>query len=69
MRFDPVWKAFPEELIVYSLLIGIGAIPVVTAIVEHTALGVEATLGLIMVCAGLLGVFACLWRAFDRREP
>lgn len=68
MRREPVWKAYPEELIVYGLLVGIGAIPVVNAIVERTAFGVEATIGLIMVCAGLLGVFACVWCVFGRRD-
>src|SRR5262245_45951643 len=69
IRYDPRWKIYPEELIVYGLLIGTGAIPVVNAIVEHAAFGVEATIGLIMVCAGLLGVFAWLWRVLARREP
>ena len=69
MRSDARWKIYAEELIVYALLIGIGAIPVVNAIVEHATFGVEATIGLIMVCAGLLGVFGWLWRALARREP
>jgi hypothetical protein len=69
MRSDPRWKVYPEELIVYGLLVGVGAIPVVGAVIERATFGVEATIGLIMGCAGLLGVFAWLWRVLGRREP
>ena len=57
-----------EELILYALLVAIGAIPAVLALVDGGALGVEATIGLIMVCAGLRGTFACSWRA-AMRDP
>lgn len=52
-----------EELIFYSLLLVIGVIPVVIALVQRTGFGVEATLGLVMACAGILGTIVHVWRA------
>lgn len=45
-----------EELIIYVLLIGVGSIPVSTTLMDHTPVGAEATLGLIMIAAGVLGL-------------
>jgi hypothetical protein len=53
-----VSKPLLEEMILYVLLVAIGAIPVVLALVDGSRIGVEATIGLIMVCAGLLGVIS-----------
>jgi uncharacterized membrane protein YdjX (TVP38/TMEM64 family) len=61
-------KPLLEELILYALLVAIGAIPVVLALADGGRFGVEATIGLIMLCAGLLGAFACFWRA-AMRDP
>jgi MFS superfamily sulfate permease-like transporter len=55
MPADRRSTSHPEELILYGLLVGIGAIPVAIALVRHAAFGVEATLGLLMVCAGGIG--------------
>ena len=56
-------KPVYEELVLYALLVAIGAIPVVLALVDGGTFGVEATIGLLMVSAGLLGALAYLWRA------
>ena len=66
MRSDPGWKPCPEELILYGLLMLIGAIPVVIALAQQTAFGVEATIGIVMACAGLLGALDLAWRALFR---
>lgn len=55
MLADRSSKSHPEELILYGLLVVIGAIPVVIALVQRTAFGADATLGLVMVCAGAIG--------------
>lgn len=47
--------ALREEMILYALLIAIGAIPVVLALVGGATFGVDATLGLLMMCGGALG--------------
>ena len=60
-------KRPPEELILYTLLVIVGAIPVVVALVEHRAFGVAATLGFLMVCAGAMGALAHGWRSHGRR--
>lgn len=53
-----------EELILYAALCVVGAIPVATALVRGGSFGVEATIGLLMVLAGLAGIFA----ARNRRD-
>jgi hypothetical protein len=58
MRPDSSSSSHPEELILYGLLLAIGAIPVAIALVERIAFGVEATLGLLMACAGAIGAIA-----------
>jgi uncharacterized membrane protein len=58
-------KSHPEELVLYGLLVMIGAIPVAIAVVQRTAFGVEATCGLLMVVAGALGAIIYALRAHD----
>jgi hypothetical protein len=60
--------ALGEELILYVALCAVGAIPVVIALVRGGAFGVEPTLGLAMIAAGLLGLLAGL-RAARVRCP
>jgi peptidoglycan/LPS O-acetylase OafA/YrhL len=60
-------KLHPEELILYGLLVVIGAIPAVLTLASGASFGVDATLGLLMVCAGALGGIAYLWRTRRRR--
>jgi hypothetical protein len=45
-----------EELILYVLLCAVGAIPVAAALLRGGAFGVEATVGLAMALAGLVGL-------------
>ncbi|HET9987086.1 MAG TPA: hypothetical protein VFQ65_01165 [Kofleriaceae bacterium] len=45
-----------EELIIYGLLIVIGALPVAIALVRRAIFGFDATFGLLMVLVGLVGV-------------
>lgn len=46
----------PEELVVYALLVVIGAIPVVIALIVRGAFGTDATLGAAMIVIGALGL-------------
>jgi hypothetical protein len=48
----------PDEAAIYLSLVGIGAIPSALALAHGTVFGVDATLGLLMVGAGLLGLVA-----------
>lgn len=61
----------PEELISYGLLFVIGAIPVAIALIQRAAFGVEATIGLLMVCIGVIGGIAYVRRVYPSRtrEP
>ena len=63
MRPDPSSNPSSEELIVYGLLLLVGAIPVAIAIAQDARFGVEATLGLLMVCAGAIGAITHLTQA------
>lgn len=56
-----------EELIVYALLVVVGLIPVSTALAQGTVFGVEATLGLLMVLAGVIGAISYALRSRDHR--
>jgi hypothetical protein len=67
MLADRSPKSYPEELILYGLLVVIGAIPVVIALIRGAVLGVETTLGLLMVCAGVIGAIVHARRAHNRR--
>ena len=58
--------SFIEELIVYLVLVAVGAIPVVAALVRRTGLGVEPTIGLLMIFLGILGLFYLAWSRRDR---
>ncbi len=66
-------KPAAEELVVYVLLVLIGAIPVVTAVASGERFEAEPTLGLLMVAAGLAGAcghvrLSCSARAGDIRR-
>lgn len=60
-------KPFSEELIIYCLFVVIGVIPALIALVQRTVFGVEATLGLMMACAGLVGTIVYSWRTRRHR--
>ncbi|HEU4727001.1 MAG TPA: hypothetical protein VFT22_03910 [Kofleriaceae bacterium] len=59
--------AHSEEPVLYGLLVLIGAIPVVIALVRRETFGVDASLGLLMVCAGAIGAIVDAWRAHGQR--
>jgi hypothetical protein len=61
-------RSHPEELILYSLLVAIGAIPAAIALIQRTAFGVEATIGLVMICTGGLGGLVYTRRARRARR-
>jgi hypothetical protein len=66
MRTDrPSTSSFPnpEELILYALLVLIGAIPTGDALVQQASFGVEATLGVLMICAGVIGAIGYAMQA------
>jgi hypothetical protein len=44
-----------EELVLYGLVVAIGAIPVVVAVAQGGTFGGEPTIGLVMLCLGLIG--------------
>jgi hypothetical protein len=48
--------ALGEELILYVALCVVGAIPAVSTLARSAAFGVEPTLGLLMVLAGVIGL-------------
>ena len=50
-----------EDLIVYLSLIVVGAIPTVGALVRRSGLGAEATVGLVMMFLGVLGLAVLAW--------
>lgn len=63
-----------EELILYALLIVVGAIPLTSAVKAGDGIGVEATLGILMIGLGTIGVAQALIRAWvraadNRRRP
>jgi hypothetical protein len=65
---DPEAPPAPsEERILYAILCAIGAIPVAIALLRGGGFGVEATIGLLMVLAGLAGLVASTRVA--RRRP
>jgi hypothetical protein len=53
----------PEGIVLYGMLAAIGAIPVVIAIVEKIPFGFDATVGLIMLVTGLIGMFVARGRS------
>lgn len=57
----------PEELILYGLLMLIGAIPVAIALLQRTIFDARATFGLLMVGAGAIGALVYAWRAHGQR--
>lgn len=66
MRANPPSMSQPDELLIYGMLVLIGVIPVVIALVRRETFGVDASLGLLMVCAGGIGAIGAIeaaWRA------
>jgi hypothetical protein len=60
-----------DEVVSYALLAGIGALPVTGALVSHEAFHTEATIGLVMLIAGGLGLAAsarAAWRVRAARR-
>ncbi len=53
----------PEDLVLYGLLLVIGVIPVVITLVDRAAFGFDATLGLMMVVVGIVGIVFHVLRA------
>jgi hypothetical protein len=51
-----------EELVLYGLLIAIGALPFGLPLARHAAFGVEATLGLLMVGTGVVRIIVDMYR-------
>jgi len=68
---EPIERPSPEELILYGLLVAIGAIPVVLTLASGATFDVNATLGLLMICFGALGgsAHACRIRRSRTRQP
>ena len=58
--------SFAEELTIYVALVAVGAIPVVVALVQRSGLGVEPTIGLLMIFLGILGLAYLAWSRRDR---
>ena len=56
-----------EELIIYALLMITGAIPVTSALEAGGGFGVEATIGALMIGAGVLGVIGYAWTTARKR--
>ena len=57
--------ALGEELIFYVALCMVGAMPLASPIARGGAFGVEPTIGLLMVIAGIAGLLAA-WRVTRR---
>ena len=57
-----------EELIIYTLLMITGAIPVSHALAAGGHVGVEPTIGALMIIAGVIGVIMYAWSAAHRRR-
>lgn len=55
-----------EERILYAILCAVGGIPIAIALLRGGSFGVEATLGLGMVLAGLAGLVASVRTAHRR---
>ena len=64
-RGEHTMLSHTEERIVYALLVVVGLIPVATALAQGTVFGVEATIGLLMVLAGVIGAVSDALRARD----
>jgi hypothetical protein len=56
-----------EELISYTLFSVAGALPVAHSLCDHASLGAEATIGLFMLLAGVVGLLASARAAWIAR--
>lgn len=59
----------PEEAVLYGLLVVIGLIPILIALVTEAKFGAEASIGMLMVGAGLLGLRPVGRTRRSRGEP
>ena len=66
-RHGPPGLGAREELALYTLMAGVGAIPVITAIAHGATLGGTATIGLVMLAVGLAGLLGA-WRSARRGQ-
>ncbi len=57
-----------EDLVLYALLVVIGALPVIGSLVDRVPFGAEATLGLVLLVLGLLGLTATAVRVSRRHR-
>jgi hypothetical protein len=57
-----------EEIILYALLVAIGAMPVSGVVVDHEPFGAEATIGLILLALGAIGLLATAVRTLHHQE-
>ncbi len=55
-----------EDLIVYLALVVVGAIPVTSALARRAGLGAEATIGLVLMFLGVVGLTYLAWPRRDR---
>ncbi len=55
-----------EEIILYTLLLVIGALPIVGVLADGATFGAEATIGLILFLLGALGLVAAAVRGHRR---
>ncbi len=56
MRTAEQRRIDPEDAVLYGLMVFIGIIPVAITAIAHDVFGFDATLGLIMVVVGLVGL-------------
>jgi hypothetical protein len=68
IRADGPPDASSDEPVLYGLLVLIGAIPVAIAVVQRAMFGIDATLGVLMVCAGTIGAVGHVRRARAARR-
>jgi hypothetical protein len=58
-----------EELIFYAALCLVGAIPIWTTAARGGAFGVEATIGVLMIAAGIVGLVSSAFTAAGPLSP
>lgn len=55
-----------EDLVLYALLVVTGALPVIGSLVDKLPFGAEATIGLVLLVLGALGLTMAVARAAHR---